>query len=141
MVDAHLKRRLESLAAEIFEAGKVAGREELRQTLAALVGNPPARAPTHRPPSALGEGKGAESKRAPRGALRQAIKAVLRDNPGMTEQELQERAPKLDPTLSPRSIGGELRRMRDKLYQQDGRKWFLMQAETAGSADPADALL
>ena len=77
--------------------------------------------------------------RAVHGSVRRAIQAALSANPGLTEQDLGDAASKHDSSVSSRSIGGELRRMRDRLYRFDGRKWFLIaqpgEKETAEASE------
>ena len=82
------------------------------------------------------------SARAPRGSVRAAISAILREHPeGLAEFDLGQAASQRDPDVSPRSMGGELRRMRDKLYRFAGGRWFLIaplsETETAEATTSA----
>lgn len=76
--------------------------------------------------------------------MRRAITLALQANPGLTELELGENVSRIDPSVSARSVGGEVRRMRDRLYRNDGGRWFLIaqvgEKETAGAEAPAGSL-
>ena len=70
---------------------------------------------------------------------------VLTTHPKLTEADLGMKVADLDPNVSPRSMGGELRRMRNRLYRFEGGQWFLIaqdgEREAAGPKnDPADLL-
>lgn len=131
-MDPQLKARWDSLALEIYEAGKRDGSAEMRKALLKLVGadSSPGE-PSAAPPSLTERETG--SSRAPRGALRDAIERALRERPGQTEQELQVYVGQLDRRVSPRSVGGELRRLKGDRYRQEGRKWFLLTEDPAGT--------
>lgn len=77
------------------------------------------------------------SERGPRGALEHAIKAALLERPGATESEIMEAMTRIDPRVSPRSVGGQLRRFRNQRYRQEGRRWFLMATEPEGTVEAA----
>lgn len=49
---------------------------------------------------------------------------VLRAHEGLTVYEIEEAVVQMDPQISPRSVGGELRRMKGKIYRQEGKRWF-----------------
>jgi len=108
-----------------FEAGCIATRDRIMQAVQQpMSGNsrftdaPQATRVTEVEPTDQGLG------RAPRGALRSTIQEVLRRRPGSLEKFLQTEVPRIDPRVSGKSIGGELRRMKDTLYRQDGYRWF-----------------
>ena len=70
---------------------------------------------------------------------------VLTAHASLTEADLGTKVAELDPNVSPRSMGGELRRMRNRLYRFEGGQWFLIahdgKKEAAGPKDdPADLL-
>ncbi len=69
---------------------------------------------------------GGEVKRAPHGAVRRAIIRALNDRPGQIEQQLGAHVERLDPAVSGKSVGAELRRMKNRLYYMDKGRWFLM---------------
>lgn len=131
-MDPQLKARWDSLALEIYEAGKRDGSAEMRKALLKLVGAETSPGEPFRAQAPFPE-KDASSSRAPRGALRDAIERALRESPGQTEQELQAHVGQLDPRVSPRSVGGELRRLKGDRYRQEGRKWFLLTEDPAGT--------
>jgi hypothetical protein len=69
---------------------------------------------------------GVKRRRAPRGAVGQAIDLVLGDKPGLRMKEIQELATELDATISRSSVTNELRRRKGLRYRQDGLQWFLI---------------
>ena len=86
--------------------------------------------------------------RARRGSVRNAITQALTAHPGATEKEIAILMEQVDPEVSGRSAGGELRRMKGKHYRQVGSQWFLLgdasvhggffgQKETAEPQGPA----
>jgi 3,4-dihydroxy-2-butanone 4-phosphate synthase len=134
-LDPELLRRLEAFAREIYEAGRRDGSAEMRAALLKLVGaDPAAVARATAPPTNVRDDEAAEATRAPRGALERAVKQALTERQGQTEQELVEAVAVIDPQVSPRSIGGQLRRFRDTRYRQEGRRWFLMADEPGDQA-------
>ncbi|WP_439476526.1 hypothetical protein [Brevundimonas sp.] len=80
--------------------------------------------------------------RAPRGLVRAAVAEVLRQQPGLSITEIEERVVALHPEIARKSIGNQLRHFEDDLYRREGKyNWFLMgepQKETASPALPAD---
>lgn len=142
--------RLRELLDEVFSSGYEAGSEDMRAAILAA-----AQAPT---PSVSGTFQANAdlsarstlvarpvSSRAPHGSVRKAIMRVLTTHPKLTEADLGIKVAELDPNVSPRSMGGELRRMRNRLYRFEGGHWFLIaqegKKETAGPNDgPADLL-
>jgi hypothetical protein len=78
--------------------------------------------------------------RAPRGAVGRALEQVLTESPGLTITEIEARAVALDPEISAKSVGNDLRRLEGKRYRRDrpkGYRWYLIgaagQDETAGT--------
>lgn len=142
--------RLRELLDEVFSSGYEAGSEAMRVAILTA-----AQAPT---PSVSGPVQvsgnltshstmvaRSSSSRAPHGSVRKAIMRVLTTYPKLTEADLGIKVAELDPNVSPRSMGGELRRMRNRLYRFEGGHWFLIaqkgEKETAGPKDdPADLL-
>ena len=146
-IPPHLHSALQGIVSEIFQAGVKAGAEQMRAAILQA-----AQAPMDRSESVPGPGVAANPKqgqpdgtRAPRGSVRRAIIAALKAHSSLGELEVGRKAAEIDPSVSPRSVGGELRRMRDSLYRFDKGYWFLItqegEKETAGSPDdPADLL-
>lgn len=64
--------------------------------------------------------------RAPRGLLQKVVAEVLREEAGLSGFTIAERAVKLDPRISERSVGGELRRNNGIFYRKEGRGWHLI---------------
>lgn len=139
-MDSRLKAQMLALLEEAYEAGRRAGNAETLSAIMAAAKAPIDRRSTS---STKTQDRPKDQSRAPRGLLRQSIKAILQQNPGLTEIELAAQLEGLDNGVSPRSAGGELRRMRDKLYRQDGNRWFLLESKSAGAVGdrkPADLL-
>ena len=85
------------------------------------------------------------SQRAPRGLVSDVIRTVLRESPGLSISEIEERALRLAPDVSSKSVGNELRRREGDAYVREGKyKWYLKdqepQKETGHQSD-LDALL
>lgn len=142
--------RLRELLDEVFSSGYEVGSEDMRIAILAA-----AQAPTVKTaPSTEGGAQlnaysaitaRASSSRAPHGSVRRAIMRVLTAHPKLSEADLGMKVAELDPNVSPRSMGGELRRMRNRLYRFEGGQWFLIaqkgEKEAAGPKDgPADSL-
>jgi hypothetical protein len=66
-------------------------------------------------------------KRAPKGLLTSVLSQALRDNPGATAQELEQRLPSYDARVSPKSVGNELRRGENERYRRSGGLWYLIE--------------
>lgn len=68
--------------------------------------------------------------RAPRGSVGRALGNVLSvDGDGLTVSEIEELVELIDPEISRKSVGNELRRLEGKKYRRDrpgGYKWYLM---------------
>lgn len=113
---------LETLNAA-FQAGYEQGRADLHDAIMrAVEAN---KAPGKTSANAVVPG-GTINARAPRGAVRQAIVAALSSHPeGLTERQLAIEMRIVDPKVSGRSAGGELRRRLGRLYDRSGDKWFL----------------
>jgi hypothetical protein len=130
VMDPKLLDQMKLLMEAAFNEGRRVGAQEMRAAIMRAAG-----APLQDAAQAVFEARSAaraqQDVRAPRGLLRNALREALTQRPGATEIELQELVEKMDTRVSPRSVGGELRRMRGSLYRQEGRKWFLA---TAGEA-------
>lgn len=108
-----------------FQAGCVATRDRIMQAVQQPMAESSSVAESPMAPRASAtESHDDGTSRAPRGALRAAIQEVLRRRPGAYENFLQTEVPRIDPRVSGKSVGGELRRMKGNLYRQDGYKWF-----------------
>ena len=142
--------RLRELLEDVFKSGYEAGSEDMRIAILAAAQAPTAPAV---PSTQIGAQLHAQSKmtarasssRAPHGSVRRAIMRVLTAHTSLAEADLGTKVSELDPNVSPRSMGGELRRMRNRLYRVEGGQWFLIaqesKKETAGPSDgPADLL-
>lgn len=72
--------------------------------------------------------------RAPRGDVRRTIVEALKNHPeGMNERALASEMERLNPAVSGRSAGGELRRKLGRLYVQRDGKWFLVKEHVTQS--------
>ena len=81
----------------------------------------------------------AEGERAPRGLARRAVRETLLFDGGLSIQEIEERAVRRYPALSTKSIGNELRRHEDKLYERRGKySWFLKGSAPTEPAEPPE---
>lgn len=146
-VPSHFVNALQSIASEIFQAGVKLGSEQMRAAILKAAQTP---FTAHDDFAGQGSvaiegGRHSEPLRARRGAVRDAITQALRLHTGLGELELGQAVAGIDPSVSPRSVGGELRRMRNRLYRLDRGLWFLIaqesEKEAAGSKDdPADLL-
>ncbi len=138
-VDPVLAQKIQALMQEVYEAGRRDGGAAMRDAILKAATVPvPRNAPAH-PPASKNTETGA---RAPRGLLPQVMAQAMASGEGMTEQEIMNAVADIDQRVSPRSIGGQLRRFRDTIYRQEGRRWFLLGGKLAGaaSANPADRL-
>ena len=135
-MDPVLLQKVQALMQEIYEAGRRDGGAAMREAILKAAEVPVQRV-APKPISASKQ----DGERAPRGLLPQVMAQVLRQIPGSTEQEIAEMVTLMDSRISPRSVGGQLRRFRGKVYRQEGRKWFLLETVAAGSSrEPADLL-
>lgn len=69
-------------------------------------------------------------RRAPRGSVGTALEIVLKAKPGSAITEIEAEAVRLNPEISTKSVGNELRRMEGKKYRRDrpgGYQWFLIE--------------
>jgi hypothetical protein len=139
-VDPLLTQKIQALMQEVYEAGRRDGGAAMRDAILKAAEVPVLRTPQPpRPVSVNGQKAGT---RAPRGLLPRVIAQAMAGGQGMTEQQIVDAVVAIDQRVSPRSIGGQLRRFRDKVYRQEGRRWFLFEGKAAGraSASPADLL-
>jgi len=77
-------------------------------------------------------------RRAPRGSVGAAIDSVLRKKPGLPIVELETEVARLNPEVSIKSVGNELRRMEGRKYRRDragGYHWFLLDEQVGGATD------
>jgi hypothetical protein len=131
-VSESIRPHLEAL----FDAGQVENMAALQRAMHSLVSNiPPI------PPISLShqEALGTPSKdgRAPRGAVRVAVMAVLRMNPqGLTTTQISEMAPMHDPRINGLSASNELHRNKGTLYKQGNNGlWTAIGAADAETVD------
>jgi hypothetical protein len=146
-IPPHLHSALQGIVSEIFQAGVKAGAEQMRSAILQAAQAPMERseAVPKRAASESYQHTQPEGSRAPRGSVRRAITAALKAYSSLGELEVGRKAAEIDPSVSPRSVGGELRRMRDRLYRFDRGQWFLIAQESGKEAagpqnDPADLL-
>jgi hypothetical protein len=98
----------------------------------------------HRSESASSRHAQRRRRRVARGTVRPLVELVLSDRPGLRVNEVQAGAVLLDPTISPTSVGNELRRLEGQRYRREGKRWFLIgdtgkrKAEDRSLADGAD---
>jgi hypothetical protein len=73
------------------------------------------------------------------GIVRPTVFQILREHPGATVSQIQSYARDLNASISPLSIGGEIRRMNGKFYRKRSKRWYLIEgaAGTAQQATPA----
>lgn len=141
-MDPQLLDQMKALLQAAYDAGRKAGAEEMRAAILRAasgpqVGSGVVREARVRDGVKAEDGAAAEVIRAPRGALPSAVRQALALRPGQTELELAEAVRRIDPQISPRSIGGQLRRFRGTMYRQDGRRWFLIGEKPAETAEAA----
>jgi hypothetical protein len=74
-------------------------------------------------------------RRAASGTVRPLVELVLGDRPGLRVAEIQAGAILLDPTISPTSVGNELRRLEGQYYRREGKRWFLIDDTEKGKAE------
>jgi hypothetical protein len=67
------------------------------------------------------------------GTVRPIVELILSDQPGLRVAEVQAKAAELDDSISPTSIGNELRRHLNKFYRREGKRWFLIGETEQGS--------
>lgn len=148
VVDPQWIAKVQALLEEVYEAGRRDGSEATRLAILKAVEGQPSPSPPGEFPKRERVRVGnhvqrpnppEDARRAPRGLLRQAIEHGLRMRPGLSEQDLQDIVVRYDSRISPRSVGGELRRMRGTLYRQEGRRWFLLAQEPAAPGLPLAA--
>jgi hypothetical protein len=135
-MDGRLIEQMKALLEEAYRAGLRDGAARMRNAIMHA-----ARVPEV---DELAESVGFEhheerERRAPRGLLRDVIRDALTARPGMTEMELQDAVRTLDARVSPRSVGGELRRRRGIDYRQEGRRWFLISSIKEGAGPSVEA--
>jgi hypothetical protein len=126
-----------------FEAGRQAMRDSILRAAEA-----PSPAPASTPQRSLnlemapGSGRSI-FRRAPRGSVGQAVDDVLRAEPGLSIIDIESRVEKLNPEISIKSVGNELRRLEGKKYKRDrpgGYQWFLVNDREGGETGaPAPA--
>ena len=134
-MDPQLAQKIQALMQEVYEAGRRDGGAAMRDAILKAAEVPVSRATQPRLP-VISDQEG--NARAPRGLLPQVIARAMASKGGMTEQQIVDAVVAIDDRVSPRSVGGQLRRFRDKVYRQEGRKWFLMSGRAAGESSPAD---
>lgn len=77
----------------------------------------------------------APTPRAPKGLVPAVIRHVLETHPGSTTAEITSMIKIIERRVAAASVGNELRRFDGKLYERDGRKWFLKgQMKSAGES-------
>lgn len=138
-MDPTLAQKIQALMLEVYEVGYRDGGAATRDAILKAAAVPVIRAPLPNAPSVKAAEPGT---RAPRGLLPQVMAQAMAGGQGMTEQEIIDAVAAIDERISSRSIGGQLRRFRDTVYRQEGRRWFLLEGKAAGqtSASPADLL-
>lgn len=135
-MDQQIIAKMHALLQEAYEAGRRDGGTAMRDAILKAAEAPVSK--PSQPKLALDDARNPAA-RAPRGSLPKVMARALTANPGATENELQAAIANIDPRISPRSVGGQLRRFRGKFYRQEGRRWFLMAQASAGSiSEPAD---
>jgi hypothetical protein len=65
-------------------------------------------------------------RRVPSGTLQPIVEMILTEQPGLRIAAAQEVARTLDSTISPSSVGNEIRRHEGTRYRREGVRWFLI---------------
>lgn len=128
----HLPPRMLAILEETYQAGFRDGCAYTRAAIMRAASMPEDAASAAVVQAAPASSSGGE--RAPRRAARNAVQIMLQRQPGLTVQEMENLLPSIDPTVARRTIGGELYRQKDRLYEQQGSRWFLKGAESASGA-------
>ncbi len=123
-VPKELQQRMLALLEDAFNAGFVAGSDYAREAILRAAQSPTVGKPSI-PLSASFVIAANARDRARRGSARLAVHAVLKNKSGLRLEEIEAAAVSLDPSLSPRSVGGELRRMEGREYERRGKFWSL----------------
>lgn len=77
--------------------------------------------------------------RAPRGKVREVIDQILRQEPGLSIVEVEERVAALTPEVGRKSVGNQLRKYEGDLYRREGKyQWFLMGDRQEASKLPSN---
>lgn len=137
-----MEREYEAKVAAAFSAGGEAMRQSILRAAQGPVSSPQVgdnalqRIPDPHNPSGFVTVTPAP-RRAPRGSVATAIDNVLTVQPGLSITEIETEVAKLNPEISNKSVGNELRRMERKKYIRDragGYRWFLMGSQGNGNA-------
>lgn len=126
------QKRLLAIFEEIYQQGVVDGSAATMQAIMEAARNAAGALPSQTPAGGTSlNAIGVVSDRAPRGLLREVVKKILKQQPGLTVTEVAALAPKMDGRLSERSVGGEIRRGEGIQYRREGKRWFLIQKPSA----------
>lgn len=116
-MDPTLAQKIQALMREVYEAGRRDGGAAMRDAILKAAAVPVLHKSHSMDPTVNATEPGA---RAPRGLLPQVMAKAMASGEGMTEQEIVDAVAAIDQRVSPRSIGGQLRRFRGTIYRQEG---------------------
>ena len=136
-IPEELNSQLLAALQDAYEAGRRDGAAEMRAAILRAAQMPMDDGPSASSDAEDKNANGGETKRAPHGAVRRAIIRALTEKPGQIEQQLGPHVERLDPAVSGKSGGGELRRMRGRLYRMDGGRWFLIASGEKDAPEPS----
>lgn len=133
MLDDTLKRLRDGLNEPVsaalraaYEAGFTAGEASMKAKFRALVSDETpkqASLPIPMPAPSKTDAAG----RALRGAVGKVVVQILQGSAGMRATEVEKLATTVDPTVSTKSVGNELRRYKDQKYHRDEEgRWHLV---------------
>jgi hypothetical protein len=137
-----LKAKLNALLDEAYGFGFRAGAAYTRNAILNAAQIPENLAA----PAQVNRANGAAHKevkpRAIRGSVSLLVSKILKDMPGSTMKQIEEYAPTVDASISPRSVSGEVRRFKGTRYIQRDQRWYLKGTEpdvggVTGVAAPA----
>lgn len=114
-----------------YQAGYADGQAALRESVLKATGAtahvPTAKIKGSMPSSQYIIVEPKDSLKAPKGRVGEVIHEVLASHPGLPIVEIEQRALEIDPRISPKSVGNELRRLKGQKYRQgEGKQWFLI---------------
>lgn len=80
-------------------------------------------------------------RRVASGTLRTLVEMILTEQPGQRVAAIQEAAQEIDNTISPTSVGNEIRRHVGTRYRREGVRWYLVgETEKVSELDRGDTI-
>lgn len=137
---ADISDQMSALIEQAYRRGYADGGNAMRDNILKAAGAPFAGAPAAMIAAEVKPVQDDDKARAPRGLVRELVKRVLGESPGLAAGEIGERAARLDPRVSPTSASVELRRLEGQLYRIEDGRWFLIgDAEREKAERPTSA--